>query len=111
MTRSTTSSPSAASTSPPPPNTEPHGPGLSSYGLRSAVPQLPRRASSTPPFAIFAQQVDGDGGGLVVLGAVFPDEAVERVLGRLAVRGLVDRVQVLLGLALQGGWQLVEHVR
>jgi hypothetical protein len=47
--RSTTSFLSTVITSPPP-NAEPPGPGLSSYGPRSAVSQLPRRPSSTPPF-------------------------------------------------------------
>src|SRR4051812_3933279 len=58
MIRSTTSSLSAASTFPPS-ATEPHGPGLSSFGPRSRVPRLPRRAGSIPPFAIFGRQVDG----------------------------------------------------
>src|SRR3954451_7440628 len=49
---------SAASTFPPS-TTEPHGPGLSSFGPRSRVPRLPRRAGSIPPFAIFGRQVDG----------------------------------------------------
>src|SRR3954454_25191294 len=58
MIRSTTSFLSAASTFPPS-TTEPHGPGLSSFGPRSRVPRLPRRAGSIPPFAIFGRQVDG----------------------------------------------------
>src|SRR3954465_11573000 len=58
MIRSTTSSLSAASTSPPP-TTEPHGPGLSSFGRRSPVSRLPRRAGNSPPLAIFGRQVDG----------------------------------------------------
>src|SRR3954454_1185388 len=51
------------------------------------------------------------GHSLVVLGTVLGDEAVERGLRLLPVLGLVDGVQVLLGLALQGPRQLVEHVR
>ena len=57
--------------------------------------------------AVLAQAGDG----LVVLGAVLRHQAVERLLGLLSVRGLVDRVHVLPGLALQGRWQFVEHIR
>src|SRR5512134_1494337 len=57
--------------------------------------------------AVLAQAGDR----LVVFGAGLRGEAVERLLSLPSVRGLVDRVQVLLGLSLQGGWQLVEHIR
>src|SRR3954454_6556809 len=50
------------------------------------------------------------GQGLVVLGPVLGDEAVEGVLGCLAVPSLVDGVQILLGLTLQGWRQFVQHV-
>src|SRR4051812_13209200 len=50
------------------------------------------------------------GHGLVVLGPVLGDEAVEGVLGCLAVPSLVDGVQILLGLTLQGWRQFVQHV-
>src|SRR3954468_10652110 len=74
MIRSTTSFLSAASTFPPS-TTEPHGPGLSSFGPRSRVPRLPRRAGSIPPFAIFGRQVDGavEGDGVEV---TLPAEAL-----------------------------------
>src|SRR5947209_5503367 len=50
------------------------------------------------------------GHGFVVLGPILGDEAVEGVLGCLAVLSFVDGVQILLGLALQGWRQLVQHV-
>ncbi len=40
------------------------------------------------------------GHGLVVLGAILDEEAVEGILGGLAVLGFLDRVQILLGFAL-----------
>lgn len=58
MIRSTISSTSVVTTSPLP-STEPHGPGLSSFGPRSALSRLPRRIGSVSPFAIFGRQVDG----------------------------------------------------
>src|SRR3954465_11544738 len=54
--------------------------------------------------------LDQAGHGFVVLGPILGDEAVEGVLGCLAVLSFVDGVQILLGLALQGWRQLVQHV-
>jgi hypothetical protein len=47
---------------------------------------------------------------LVVLGAVFGDEAIEGFFGGFPVLGLVDRVQVFPRLALHRRRQLVEDV-
>ena len=47
---------------------------------------------------------------LVVLGAVFGDEAVEGFFGGFPIFGLVDGVQVFLRLALHRRRQLVEDV-
>src|SRR4051795_4372543 len=80
MIRSTTSFLSAASTFPPS-TTEPHGPGLSSFGPRSRVPRLPRRAGNIPPFAIFGRQVDGAAGGIPPKNPVL-NQVYANVLGR-----------------------------
>src|SRR3954471_9375691 len=95
MIRSTTSFLSAASTFPPS-TTEPHGPGLSSFGPRSRVPRLPRRAGSIPPFAIFGRQVDGAaecfGALRHLLAHQLEPEAGKAALGReqLGRRGVVS---------------------
>ena len=49
--------------------------------------------------------------GLVVLGLVLGEETIERRRGVGSARGLVDRVEIGLGLGLHGFRQVVEHVR
>src|SRR3954451_1510366 len=100
MIRSTTSFLSAAITSPPP-STEPCGPGRSSFGPRSPVSRLPRRAGGIPPFAIFGQQVDGACGSGPYLRAAEPfveTDAAEARLAQRHERALLDPAAPVSGL-------------
>ena len=54
--------------------------------------------------------LDQAGGGFVVFAAVFLEASVEGLLGNLARLGLVDGVEILLGLAWHGRRHLVEYV-